>query len=234
MSTALFAARNLQKSYAAGMPGCSATVRALAGVDLTLAPGQIVGVAGRRGAGKTTLVRCVAGLARPDAGALVWGEGASRPRIFALALAAYPCETVRDAMNRACTDPAVDTAKLRALLTDLALTARLRTGQLSLTSDERARCALAVGLAVRHPLLLFDGTADVLDAAGRPVVAVLLGRHAAAGGAVLLTGRDPAAVAALCREVRMLRDGRLCDPDRAADRPPPARVAEQASDAPVR
>ncbi|MDE3053664.1 MAG: ATP-binding cassette domain-containing protein, partial [Gemmatimonadota bacterium] len=183
MSAALFTARNLHKSYAAGLPGCSATVRVLCGVDLELAPGQIVGVLGARGAGKTTLVRCVAGLARPDAGALWWHESARRPRIVAIAPAAYSCETVRDAMNRACGDPGVDPARLAALLGELALAPRLRAGQLSLTSDERARCALAGGLAGRHPLLLLDGTADALHADARSVVAALLARHAAAGGA---------------------------------------------------
>lgn len=223
----LFSARNLRKSYAAGTPGCSATVRVLGGVSLELAPGQITAVLGARGAGKTTLVRCVAGLARPDAGALHWHDSARRPRVVALAPAAYPCETVRDAMNRACGDPAVDPAVLAALLADLSLTARLHAGQLSLTSDERARCALAVGLAVRHPLLLLDGTADAVAVQARPVVAALLMRHARGGGAVLLTGRDPDAAHALAPDVRELRDGCLLGFGPPAGRQPSARVAER-------
>ncbi len=234
MSSPLFTARNLRKSYAAGLTGCSATVRVLWGVDLELAAGQCLGVVGARGAGKTTLVRCVAGLARPDAGALWWHESARRPRVIALAPAAYPCETVRDAMNRACGDRAVDPARLAALLGELSLAPRLHAGQLSLTSDERARCALAVGLAVRHPLLLLDGTADALAPAARAVAAALLARHTAAGGAVLAAGRDAVAVAALAREVRVVRDGRLGDPDRDAGRQPPARVAERPRGARVR
>lgn len=43
-------------------------VRALRGVDLTVMPGQIVGLLGRNGAGKSTLVSVVGGLRRPDAG----------------------------------------------------------------------------------------------------------------------------------------------------------------------
>jgi ABC-type transport system involved in cytochrome c biogenesis ATPase subunit len=222
----LFTARNLRKSYAAGTPGCSATARVLCGVNLELVPGGIVGVTGGRGSGKTTLVRCVAGLARPDAGALHWEDAARRPRVVALAPAAYACETVRDAMNRACGDPAVDPAALAAFLAELGLTPRLHAGQLSLTSDERARCALAVGLAVRHPLLLLDGTPDALAAVTRPVVAALLARHAEAGGAVLLTGRDRSAVSALAPELHELRDGRLIEGAAPADRRAPARVAE--------
>ncbi|SRR5258706_6365523 len=51
---------NLQKSYGAR--------RVLQGVDLTAAPGQIVGLLGANGAGKTTLISIVAGLRRADAG----------------------------------------------------------------------------------------------------------------------------------------------------------------------
>ncbi len=43
-------------------------VRALDGVDLTAAPGQVVGLLGPNGAGKTTLVRILATLLKPDAG----------------------------------------------------------------------------------------------------------------------------------------------------------------------
>src|SRR3954469_2843993 len=51
---------NLQKRYG--------DVTAVAGVSLTVEPGEIVGIVGVNGAGKTTTVECIAGLTRPDAG----------------------------------------------------------------------------------------------------------------------------------------------------------------------
>src|ERR1700687_4442167 len=54
------AVEGLTKSYGA--------TRALAGVDLRVEPGTILGLLGPNGAGKTSLVSIVAGLRRPDAG----------------------------------------------------------------------------------------------------------------------------------------------------------------------
>lgn len=45
-------------------------VRALDGLDLEVAPGEIVGLVGRNGSGKSTAIRCLMGLERPDAGSV--------------------------------------------------------------------------------------------------------------------------------------------------------------------
>ena len=48
--------------------------RLLEEVDLTLAPGEIVGVVGPNGAGKTTLFRMISGQEQPDSGRIDVGE----------------------------------------------------------------------------------------------------------------------------------------------------------------
>ena len=60
--------RTLWKSYAAGVEGCSARAWILRGVSLDVGHGECVAVLGARGAGTTTLLYCLAGLLRPDAG----------------------------------------------------------------------------------------------------------------------------------------------------------------------
>ena len=47
-------------------------ITVLRGVSLQVAPGEILGVLGRNGMGKTTLIRCLSGLIRPDAGRIVF------------------------------------------------------------------------------------------------------------------------------------------------------------------
>ncbi|HEY2204386.1 MAG TPA: ATP-binding cassette domain-containing protein [Pseudonocardia sp.] len=61
--------RDLRKSFDA--------VRALRGVDLTLAPGEVTALLGDNGAGKSTLVRCLTGVHPPDGGEILFrGEPA--------------------------------------------------------------------------------------------------------------------------------------------------------------
>ena len=187
----LFSARALHKQYAAGVPGCSAVARVLIGVDLELAAGDAIGIAGPRASGKTTLLRCVAGLARPDAGALHWADTARHPRMVSLSPAAYPFETVGDVIARACGEPLLDPARLEVLLDALGLGATFSATQFGLTTCERARLALAIGLAAPAPLLLLDGASDAISAAWRPAIRMLLTEHSAAGHAVLLGGARP-------------------------------------------
>jgi len=59
MSAPAIRATGLAKSYGA--------VRALRGLDLTVAPGEVVSYLGPNGSGKTTTIRLLLGLARPDA-----------------------------------------------------------------------------------------------------------------------------------------------------------------------
>lgn len=61
-------ARTLWKSYAAGVAGCSARVWVLRGASLEVEQGECIAILGARGAGTTTLLHCLAGLRRPDAG----------------------------------------------------------------------------------------------------------------------------------------------------------------------
>jgi len=62
----LLAAKDLWRTYHRG----SETIHALAGISLTLAPGEIVSIVGRSGSGKTTLLNQVGCLDRPSRGSL--------------------------------------------------------------------------------------------------------------------------------------------------------------------
>src|SRR5438105_2650657 len=80
---------NLWKCYSAGVRGCSARVWALRGCSLAVHAGECVAIVGAAGSGKTTLVACIRGERKPDAGhlelllpvlAVDWQEGVELPR----------------------------------------------------------------------------------------------------------------------------------------------------------
>ncbi|HKN66024.1 MAG TPA: ATP-binding cassette domain-containing protein [Gemmatimonadaceae bacterium] len=66
--------RSLSKIYHVGLRGCTASARALDDVDLEIRRGEVVAVVGAANAGKTTLLRCAAGLLSPDDGTIERGH----------------------------------------------------------------------------------------------------------------------------------------------------------------
>jgi len=159
------------------------------GVDLTLAAGEACALTGANGVGKTSLLRCVAGLVRPEAGAVAFGGlEPSEARGGGLHFVGHhdglkPARTAREELTfwtRWCgggdPDAAVEALELAPLL-DLEVR-RLSAGQ-------RRRVALARMLAAPRPLWLLDEPASALDREGEATLALLLRDHVAAGGVVI-------------------------------------------------
>lgn len=79
MTTPLLQVENLRVSFESRSASGRrlGTVQAVDGVDLTLAPGEVVGLVGESGCGKTTLGRTVVGLAKPNAGTVTFTSARS-------------------------------------------------------------------------------------------------------------------------------------------------------------
>jgi energy-coupling factor transporter ATP-binding protein EcfA2 len=79
--------RGVRKRYIAGDGNCVASANVLRGIDLTVRCGDAIAIIGAAGAGKSTLMLCLAGLLRVDAGDIEWfGE---RDRALAARRAVY-------------------------------------------------------------------------------------------------------------------------------------------------
>ena len=152
----------------------------LYGVDLTIHPGEIVGISGRNGVGKTTLMRILSGLIGPDAGTItVAGLDPRADRRAFLRLVAflpaantgvYARLTVRHNLElwsdlalvprrrrRAAVDASIDRFELGAL-------AKQRADRLSMGQRQRVRLALAT---LHEPrVLLLDEPTNSLDDEG--------------------------------------------------------------------
>lgn len=209
---------------------------ALAGVDLDVAPGEVVLVRGPNGAGKTTLLRACAGLVGISSGeAEVLGHDvradrrAVRRRVGLLGHAAFLYDdlTVDDNLRFAARASGSTRAAADAASARLGLDGRLRdlpAGKLS--AGQRRRVALAAVVARQPQLWLLDEPHAGLDAAGRDLLDDLV-REAAAGGAtVLLASHELERATALAtRSVLIaggqIRDGLLPSPAAAPATAPP-------------
>ena len=145
--------------------------------------GQIVALLGPSGAGKTQLLRIIAGLEPPDRGFVAVGAGSPpvKPGSVGLVLQSYPLlrhRTVIENLDLAGTVGGMRRAEARArglaLLQRLRLSARAAYYPAQLSGGERQRVAIAQQLMKGKPLLLLDEPFSGLDrAALREVMSLL-------------------------------------------------------------
>ncbi len=177
--------------------------RLFGGLSLRLEAGRWLRVAGENGAGKTSLLRLVAGLLPPADGQVLWrgaplsdqAERLGHERLYighapALKDDLTPLENLQAACALA-GDTTTHAQALEALArAGVADCARLPVRQLS--QGQRRRCALArLPLARRRPLWILDEPFTALDAAACDWLAGELRAHLRAGGLAVLTSHQP-------------------------------------------
>ncbi len=173
---------------------------ALAGVDLDVAPGEIVLLQGPNGAGKTTLLRACAGLVKVSDGEanvlgvdLVADPRPVRPLVGLLghATGLYDDLTVAENVRFWTRAGGAAPADADAAMARLGLDGRLASVPVArLSAGQRRRAALAVMVARRPRLWLLDEPHAALDQAGRDVVDGLMVDAVAAGATVLLASHE--------------------------------------------
>jgi heme exporter protein A len=173
----------------------------LRGLDLTLAPGEVVALTGPNGAGKTTLLRIAATLLRPLRGTgsvggigLLSDPDRVRERVSVLghASALYedltPVENLRFAF--AMQGEESDTERILALLAEVGLAEHTTFRVRRFSAGMRRRVAIARILAFPPHLLLMDEPYASLDPEGVALVNRTIGIVTEAGGGVLLATHD--------------------------------------------
>jgi ABC-2 type transport system ATP-binding protein len=186
-------------------------------LDLDIADGEVVGLIGANGAGKTTAVECLQGLRRPDAGEVrVLGLDPSRdadqlrPQIGSqLQDSGLPDRLrVSEAIALFTGPRAADTDHL---LEQFGLEHHRRTPYAGLSGGERQRLFLVLALLNRPQLVILDELTQGLDPSARREVWKAVAQLHAAGTTVLLVTHQLDEAEALCQRVVAMRDGRVLD-----------------------
>lgn len=168
------------------------------GVNLELRPGQACALTGANGAGKTSLLRAVAGLIAPDAGSIVF-EGPLH--FIGHHDGLKPARTAREELvfwSR--WDGATEGSALAAGRSlDLVPLLDLEVRRLS--AGQRRRLALARLFAAHRPIWLLDEPLSPLDAAWRQRFGGLMQAHLEAGGMILAAVHDPLPIDAVSLEL---------------------------------
>lgn len=203
-------ARGLEKRYG--------STTALAGVDVDVAEGELVGLLGPNGAGKSTLVKIACGLVRPTrGGAEVCGAKAgSRASLRQLGYLAelfrFPGWYSADeliALHQRLSGSTGGEAERSELLELVGLTEARDRRVEAMSKGMQQRLGIAQALVGAPPLLLLDEPTSALDPAGRRTVRLLLEELRGRGTSVLLNSHLLSEIELVCDRVVILLHGKV-------------------------
>lgn len=195
---------------------------AVEAVSFFLNRGEVLGLLGVNGAGKSTTLSMLAGALRPDAGTieLDGGDFVAQPSLARRCLGWLP-ESAPVWPELSVDEHLLAFARLRGAsagdarrATD-AIVARLDLGDLRrrlagvLSQGQRQRLGLACALVHDPALVILDEPANALDPVQVGELRKLIRERAASGAAVILSTHVLAEVVAVCDRVAILHEGRL-------------------------
>ncbi|WP_248123062.1 ABC transporter ATP-binding protein [Micrococcus lacusdianchii] len=215
----------------------------LAGVDFELATGELLAVLGPSGCGKTTLLRCLAGFERIEAGRIsLAGDVVALPRVHVPAhrrqVAVVPqegalfphlsvAENVGFGLRRRRPGRV---ARIRECLALVGLAGLGERMPHQLSGGQQQRVALARAMAPRPPLILLDEPFGALDAALRTDLRQAVRRALKEDGATaVLVTHDQSEALSVADRVAVMEGGRLRQvgtPEEVYARPSDAWVAQ--------
>ncbi|GJI90963.1 amino acid ABC transporter ATP-binding protein [Duganella hordei] len=197
----------------------------LDGIDLRVAPGEVVSILGASGSGKSTLIRCINGLEKLDRGSIaVDGHRVDDPKQLQLArrcsgtvfqlfnlyphmtalqnIALAPVEVLKIPRRQA-------EEEARALLASVGLADRANAFPAQLSGGQRQRVGICRALAMKPRYLLLDEVTSALDPEMTAEVLDILAKLAAAGTTMLFVTHEIEFARSISNRVVFLDQGRL-------------------------
>lgn len=185
----------------------------LENVCLTARAGEVIGIAGRNGAGKTTFSRTICGLHKKMSGRIMRnGVLQSRKELMKqsyLVMQDVNYELFAESVEKECIfgirEP--DMALAKSTLEELELAPFVRHHPNTLSGGQKQRLAVAVSMVCDKEILVFDEPTSGLDYDNMLRVAKLIDRLAAMGKIVFITTHDYEFVCQTCSRIIHLDKG---------------------------
>lgn len=207
--TIVMETRGLTKRYGADT--------AISDVSLRVKKGQVFGMLGPNGSGKTTTLGILLGVTRPDAGSFSWfgreGRAGDRRRIGSILEqpAHYPWLSAErnlyiSAVIRDIKDPG---PAIAAALEAVNLGANSRQCVKSFSLGMRQRLALAAALLGGPEVLVLDEPNNGVDPKGIAIIRSLIRDYASRGKTVILASHILAELEKVCTDIAILNHGRV-------------------------
>ncbi len=199
------------------------------GVDLTLRAGEVVGVSGLQGSGRTELLEAVFGVRPITRGEMLLDGRAVRPRSPRAAIRAGLALITEDrkatglALNQSILDNALGVVRsvfprrttaarrdVPGLLSSLEVSARAMDQEVQyLSGGNQQKVVLARWLATEPRVVLMDEPTRGIDVGAKHSIYELIRSLAAQGAAVLMVSSELPEVIGMSDRILVMRDGRL-------------------------
>ena len=195
--------RNLCKTYT--LNGISKTVAR--DLSFTFPSGECVGLLGRNGAGKSSLLRMIAGTMNPDSGQIIADGSISWPVGFAGSF--HPDLTGAQNAKFVARIYGVDTDEMVEFVREFAgLDQHYHLPVRTYSSGMRSRLAFGVSMAIQFDTYLIDEVTSVGDAAFRAKSEAILKRRLETSGAIIVS-HSMGLLRQLCQSGAVLENGRI-------------------------
>jgi ABC-type sugar transport system ATPase subunit len=204
-------------------------VRALSDVDLDVLAGQVTALAGDNGAGKSVLIKCIAGIHTPDAGQMWWGGEPVHIRTprdaAALGIATVYqdlalCDNLdivqnmflgRERVDRGSLDEESMETSAKETLSSLAVTTvrSIRQPVATVSGGQRQSVAIAKAVLWNSKLVIMDEPTAALGVAQTAMVLELVRRLADRGHAVMIVSHNMNDVFEVADRIGVLHLGKM-------------------------
>ena len=201
--------QGLRKRYGA--------LQVLDGVDLVIHPGRVTAVVGPNAAGKTTLIKSVLGLTRPDSGTIhvdgreIDASGVYRAKIgYMPQIARYPDNLTGADLFAMMSDlRGVATSRDESLIDSLGLRSQLQKPLRVLSGGTRQKVNAALAFHFGPSMLFLDEPTAGLDPIASSIVKDKIAAERGAGRTFVLTSHVMSELEELADDIAFLVDGRI-------------------------